>query len=241
MAMDILSFTDLVAILSGMTEEQSKPSSEGAGELRLFPLGIVLFPGVSMPLRIFEERYKLMIGECLDEDAPFGVLLIQEGVEVGGPAKPYRTGTTARITQVDKLADGRMNLATLGEGRFRIVETTQKLPYLKGMVEYLPEEVGEIGEGVLERARELFGEHMRNLAGLQSGWMREAKVPSDPGPLSYSIAHYLDLPSRAKQRLLELPAAGERLQYEIPLLEGANQRMREDLVKRNPYQDSRLN
>ena len=241
MAMDILSFTDLVAILSGMTEEQSKPSSEGAGELRLFPLGIVLFPGVSMPLRIFEERYKLMIGECIDEDAPFGVLLIQEGVEVGGPAKPYRTGTTARITQVDKLADGRMNLATLGEGRFRIVETTQKLPYLKGMVEYLPEEVGEIGEGVLERARELFGEYMRNLAGLQSGWMREAKVPSDPGPLSYSIAHYLDLPSRAKQRLLELPAAGERLQYEIPLLEGANQRMREDLVKRNPYQDSRLN
>ena len=68
-----------------------------------------------------------------------------------------------------------------------------------------------------------------------------APVPADPISLSYTIAHYLDLPRIAKQRLLEIPTAGERLKYEIPLLEGATERVREELVKRNPYQGPRLN
>ena len=71
--------------------------------------------------------------------------------------------------------------------------------------------------------------------------MRSAAPPNDPAVLSYSIAHYLDLPAIAKQRLLEVPQAAERLQYEIPLLQGAVQRLREETVKRNPYQGPRLN
>jgi len=221
--------------------EQPTRSDETIEELRLFPLNVVLFPGMPLPLRIFEERYKLMIGECLDEKAPFGVVLIQEGMEVGGPAKPHPTGTTARITQVERLEEGRMSLATVGERRFRMVDTVHELPYLKGRVRYLPEEMGDIAEGVLDRARQLFGEYIRGLAGLRGGWMRQADVPDDPGRLSYSIAHYLELPPRARQRLLEVPVIGERLQYEVPLLEGATQRLREELVKRSPYQGRRLN
>lgn len=223
-------------------EMQEQPTNpETTEELRLFPLNVVLFPGMTLPLRIFEERYKLMIGECLEADDPFGVVLIREGPEVGGPASPYRIGTTARITQVERLEEGRMNLSTVGETRFRIVETVQEHPYLKGRVEYLPEETGDIEEGVLEKARQLFGEYIRGLAGLRGGWMREADVPEDPGSLSYTIAHYLDLPSRAKHRFLQLHFTGERLHYEIPLLEAAIQKIREELVKRRPQNGPRLN
>ena len=182
-----------------------------------------------------------MIGECLEADAPFGVVLIGEGPEVGPPAKPHRIGTTARITQVEKLEEGRMNLSTVGETRFRIVDTVQERPYLKGRVEYLPEEMGDIGEGELERARELFGEYIRGLAGLRGGWMREADVPEDPGALSYTIAHYLDLPSRAKHRFLQLHFSGERIHYEIPLLESAVRMIKEELVRRRPQNGPRLN
>ena len=226
-------------ILSQHMEE--KPSSETTAELRLFPLNVVLFPGMSLPLRIFEERYKLMIGECLDAEEPFGVVLIQDGLEVGGPAKPHVVGTTARIIQVERVEEGRMNLSTTGERRFRIVETLQDVPYIRGKVEYLPEETGEIEAGVLDKVRQLFGEYIRGLAGLRGGWMRQADVPLEPGPLSYSVAHYLELPTQAKQRLLELPATGERLRYEVPLLEGSVKRARDELVKRSPYQGPRLN
>ena len=204
-------------------------------------MNVVLFPGMQMPLHIFEERYKLMIGECLDAGEPFGVVMIREGMEVGGPASPYLTGTTARITKVERLEEGRMNLATVGERRFRIVETLHQAPYLKGRVQFLPEETGDLDEGVLEKAGELFVEYLRHLSGLQGGWSRQDVIPADAGRLSYSIAQYLELPSRAKQRLLELPFIGERLQYEIPLLEGANQRVKEELVRRSPYKGARLN
>ena len=231
----------LRTILSTDMEEQPTPSNETTGELRLFPLGVVLFPGMPMPLRIFEDRYKLMIAECLEATAPFGVVLIQEGSEVGGPAKTYRAGTTARITNVERLEEGRMNLATIGEKRFRILDMVHELPYTKGRVEYLPEDMGEIDESELTKARDLFGKYVQSLAGLQGGWIREGTVPEDAGKLSYSIAQYLEMPTRAKQRLLELPFIGERLHYEIPLLEGAIQRIGEQLIKRSPYQGPRLN
>jgi Lon protease-like protein len=83
-------------------------------DLRLFPLQTVLFPGMRLPIHVFEERYQLMIRECIEEDAPFGVLLIKSGAEVGAPAVPHDLGTTARILQVQYLDDGRMNIFTLG-------------------------------------------------------------------------------------------------------------------------------
>ena len=220
-------------------EEQHQ--EEELSELSLFPLNVVLFPGMPMPLRIFEERYKLMINQCIDNSEVFGIMLIREGPEVGGGAVPHAIGTTARITDVERLEDGRMNLSTTGETRFQLVEPLYDAPYLRGKVRYLPEEVGETQGGVQEEAHELFTEFVRGLSALRGGWMRNASAPDDPGVLSYSIAHYLDLPAIAKQRLLEVPQAGERLQYEIPLLQGAVQRLREETVKRNPYQGPRLN
>jgi len=101
-------------------------------DLRLFPLQTVLFPGMRLPIHVFEDRYRLMIRECIEEDAPFGVLLIKSGSEVGGPAVPHDLGTTARILQVEYLEDGRMNIFTIGERRFRTIALNTTQPYLRG-------------------------------------------------------------------------------------------------------------
>ena len=85
-------------------------------ELRLFPLNTVLFPKMPLPLHIFEERYKLMITECMEADEPFGVVLIEEGSKAFGPlAQPHAVGCTARVVQVESLEDGRMNIITIGQ------------------------------------------------------------------------------------------------------------------------------
>ncbi len=107
--------------------------------LPLFPLNTVLFPGQVLPLHIFEERYRRMIGQCIEKSWPFGVTLIQEGEEVGGPAKPFEVGTTARVTQVERLDDGRLNIISVGEMRFRIASLDQvKDGYLRAGVTLWP-------------------------------------------------------------------------------------------------------
>ena len=78
--------------------------------LPLFPLNTVLFPGQVLPLHVFEPRYRKMIATCIEQGAPFGVALIQDSEQVGGPTKPYEVGTTARITQVERLDDASDNL-----------------------------------------------------------------------------------------------------------------------------------
>src|SRR5438105_13321345 len=106
--------------------------------LPLFPLEqVVLFPGMSLPLRIFEERYKVMIGACQVTDQLFGVVLIRSGSEVGVPAEPERVGCTARMVRVGRLPDGPMTILTVGEQRFRLMGPARLMPegYLVGDVE----------------------------------------------------------------------------------------------------------
>jgi len=112
--------------------------TEESRELPLFPLNTVLFPSLPLPLHIFEERYKLMIGTCAVTDNLFGVCLIKEGVEVGGSAEPFEIGTVARIAEIERMPDGRMNLMTFGTDRFRLLEIKQREPYLMGQVEIMP-------------------------------------------------------------------------------------------------------
>src|SRR3972149_2341330 len=88
----------------------------------LFPLNTVLFPQARLPLYIFEDRYREMINRCLDEDLAFGVLLIKEGSEVGGAAVPHSIGAAARIVDVARAEDGRMNIGVIGVTRFKLLE-----------------------------------------------------------------------------------------------------------------------
>ena len=107
-------------------------------DLPLFPLNTVLFPGMVLPLHIFEERYKLMVNRCLEEELPFGVLLIREGREVGEQAVPHEVGTTTVIAGATRLDGGQLNIVTIGHERFRLRSIRYDQPYLVGDAEPWP-------------------------------------------------------------------------------------------------------
>jgi Lon protease-like protein len=210
-------------------------------EISLFPLNVVLFPGMPLQLYIFEERYIGMIGSCLDRNMPFGVVLIKEGQEVGNPAEPYRVGTTARITKVVRLDEGRLNIMVRGEQRFELVNMTQRLPHLIGRIRYLGEgfepDPGQIQIDVANG----YVTFLRCIGALDGGWNSTANVPPDAENLSFSVASGIPLPLDIRQQLLETATARERLEQLCPLLQRANELLEEELVKRNPYQGPRLN
>ena len=222
-------------------EEQPHIPPDDLIELPLFPLNVVLFPGMVLPLHIFEDRYKTMIGDCIEREEPFGVVLIKEGPEVGGPAEPFTIGTSARVTTVDRLEDGRMNLLTKGELRFETASITQQVPHMVGQVRYLDEQPGEVQPNLLAEVGEQYTTFLRNLSSLSGGWTANAEIPEDPITLGYGVASNLDLPRSVRQDLLELDTAGQRLERLLPLLKRGNEALLEQVIKRNPFQGPRLN
>ncbi len=114
-------------------------------EIPLFPLHTVLCPGVALPLHIFEPRYRLMVGRCLAEDRPFGVVWIRDGREVGSTDLAVAAvGTLAEIREADRYSDGRYDIVTVGVERFRVLAVdTVSEPYLTATVEPLDEVVGD--------------------------------------------------------------------------------------------------
>jgi Lon protease-like protein len=192
-------------------------------ELPLFPLNSVLFPGATLPLHIFEERYKLMVSRCLEERSPFGVLLIRDGQEVGGAAEPFDVGTTARIARVQRLEEGRLNLICLGERRFRLTRRLSEAPYLTGEVELL-ESCDADGAGVRDLAEgvgELFGEYYRLSLAVSNQWARKVGMPASPGERADFIATRLAVDLWTKQRLLEELSVRRRLEMERETLSEA--------------------
>lgn len=189
-------------------------------ELPIFPLNTVLFPGASMPLHIFEERYKRMIGLCLDRGRPFGVALIRRGNEVGEAAEPFDVGTTAYITQVQRLPEGRMNLVCRGGQRFRIRRMTLREPYLVAEVEILQTEAGDEAQEreLAEAAGALFAEYTRLYLAISNQWARSIEMPSAPDALADFIASRLSVGLWSKQRLLEELSVRRRLALELDLL-----------------------
>lgn len=189
--------------------------------LPLFPLNNVLFPSFLLSLHVFEERYKAMIGACIERNEPFGVVLIREGTEVGNPAVPYDIGCTARILAVDRLDDGRMNLTVMGEKRFRLLEYSEAhLPYLIGRVETFDEDAREEGDLQLLtcEAVDLFVQYITLLAKRAGVPMPQVELPDDAMLLSYYIASAAQMPQEEKQQLLETADTAERLGKELVLL-----------------------
>ena len=227
-----------------MAQPQETPGQDPF-QLSLFPLNLVLFPGMALPLHIFEERYKAMIGDCLDRKEPFGIVLIKEGREVGEPAEPFRIGTTARIVQAETLEEGRLNILTRGEHRFELVEITQQLPHLAGQVKILDEDPGDEPSGVTAEITEGYSSFLRNLTALAGGWTARAQVPDDPVQLSFAVAASLatsiDIPSQVRQQLLEAATAKERLDLLLEPLNRGNEVLAAEVEKRNPYRGPRLN
>lgn len=227
-----------------MAEQQNIPPDDlpdDLVELPLFPLNVVLFPGMLLPLHIFEERYKAMIGDCIDREEHFGVVLIKEGPEVGGSAEPFTVGTSASIASVDRLEDGRLNLLTKGELKFETVSITQQVPHMVGQVRYLEEQPGEDQPALMAEVGKQYTTFLRNLSSLTGGWTANADIPQNIINLAYGVASTLDLPRPIRQELLELSTATQRLERLLPLLKRGNEALLEQVAKRNPFQGPRLN
>jgi Lon protease-like protein len=175
---------------------------EAIDRLPLFPLGLVLLPEEVLPLHIFEERYKLMIGECLEGESEFGILWMAD-------AGLREVGCTARVTQLlERMEDGRMNILVQGAEPFRLVRRIEELPYPAGDVELLEEDeedaVGdpETGAG----ARERYADLVERVTDERPSEDELAQLGA------YGMAATLDFALDAKQDLLELRSEHERMQ-----------------------------
>jgi Lon protease-like protein len=138
-------------------------------EIPLFPLHSVLCPGVALPLHIFEPRYREMVTRCVDRDEPFGVVLIREGRDVGTPpSRLAEVGTTARIRQAGRYPDGRLDIVTIGERRFRIDGVHDGIaPYAVADVSLLDEPLGGRENDLLRAADRVGRRFLRYLDLLQ--------------------------------------------------------------------------
>ena len=193
--------------------------------LRLFPLGTVLFPGMVLPLHIFEDRYRQMVHELLDGPEPrrFGVIAIRKGRETGieGVSSLYEVGCTATLRQTEEHDDGRFDLITVGTQRFRLESLDESRPYLQGDVEFLPEDDGD--SAAAGRAASLvaatFRDYLEALAARGLAQITIPDLPEEPVLLSYLVAATMivDLPDQ--QALLAEPDSLSRLAAERALLQ----------------------
>jgi uncharacterized protein len=154
------------------------------------------------------------------EDERFGVVLITEGREVGGPSQHSDVGTEARIVRSQRLPDGRAVLVVVGERRFEVVERLSVEPYPLALVEYLPEESG--GWPGLSQLRDQVERALRRCSALavESGESADVspEVSEDPLTASYQVASLMRISNPERQELLELPTAEARLERELAVL-----------------------
>ena len=204
-------------------------------EIPLFPLPLVLFPQVVLPLHIFEERYRLMINRCIEESATFGIVLIPLGSSTESESTIRRVGVTARVIQFDRIEDGRINIMAAGETRFRILEFTASKPYWTANVEFFEddreddEELQESYNNVVHFYREVH-RLAAQLRGLEFD-VEEVKIPVSPATLTHMVSFVLDVDPEAKQSLLEMTSVEGRLKTLAVHLDEAVQRLNAEIVR----------
>jgi Lon protease-like protein len=199
--------------------------------LPLFPLQTVLFPGVVLPLRVFEDRYRLLVQRLLaipeDEPRRFGVVAIKVGSEVGPDqiADPDRTlhriGCVAELRQVTDRDDGGYEIVSVGVEPFRIRAVDPNAePYLMAEVEPLPAESDESPELTVlaSRAKQVFTDYLAALSSIGGVRLSQFEMPDDPDVLSYLIGSAALLPVEDRQSLLEIRHTADRLRRELRLL-----------------------
>jgi uncharacterized protein len=192
--------------------------------LPLFPLGTVLYPGLLLPLNIFEERYRELVRDLLDGPQPrrFGVIAIRKGRETGvdGISALYQIGCTATVREVAEQDDGRYHLVTVGTQRFRLASLDNSRPYLQGEVDLLEEEIGdEAAAGLAVQAVQRgFHGYVEALASRESVEVTVPELPDEPLLLSYLVAASMILDLSVRQDLLAEPDAERRLGAERALL-----------------------
>ncbi len=182
-------------------------ASDMIQKLPLFPLNMVLFPGAPLTLHIFEERYRQMIGRCLEQSTPFGVVLIREGEEVGQPAIPHNVGTIAQINANVRMEDGRYYIAAVGQRRFRVQYALQRVPYIIASVVLLPEETGTEVVAAAKELRTIYERYWQAVAAATGFQPQVEKLPEDVVAMTYQLADRLQIDTERKQRWLEADVA----------------------------------
>jgi uncharacterized protein len=215
--------------------------------LPLFPLNTVLFPGLVLPLNVFEERYRALMRELLktDDSEPrrFAVVAIRDGHEVAptAPGMPDRTGVPERgaaagfgddplkafhpvgciadAATIREREDGTFEVLATGTTRVRLVSVETGGPFLTAVVEELPEETGEGAGALAEGVLRAFRSYQKRLAGARERTLTTgADLPDEPSVVSYLVASAAMLDIPAKQRLLEAPDTASRLREELTVL-----------------------
>ncbi len=191
------------------------------GELPLFPLRTVLFPGGRLPLRIFEQRYLEMAKACLRDGTPFGVCLIREGGEVGEPALPEALGCTARIAEWDMPQLGVLQVVARGEQRFRICSRRVQPDGLAlAGIELLPLEA----EATLDAQSDLCARVLRRIVEAAPAGLVESPPRYESGAwVSARLAELLPLSLASRQRLLEMDEARDRIEILRRLISSSGQ------------------
>jgi Lon protease-like protein len=203
----------------------------------VFPLGTVLFPGLVLPLHIFEDRYRTLVRELVartdDQPHEFGVVTLRYGWEVESPdfvaERPagdssvdaghlHEVGCTAELRQVNELPDGRFDIVTVGRRRFRVLKVEAgAAPYLTAEIEWLPEEDGPDDLAVLLAPRVLAA-FRTYLDLLRPDTDLIDQVPDDPTVLSHLVAATAQFTVEERQQLLAAPSTASRLRTELKLL-----------------------
>ncbi len=181
----------------------------------MFPLGAVLFPGMHLPLHVFEDRYRSLVSHLLElpeQQRTFGIVAIREGYEVGshGMQSAHRVGCEAHLAAVRSHSDGRYDIGVIGRRRLRLLDMDTSGAYLVGQVEYLDEPEGPAPGLAVERALRVFAAYRANLVQAHGDGPGDDH-PRPPLMLSYSLAGAVALTLRERQELLEAESASARL------------------------------
>ncbi len=181
--------------------------------LPLFPLSLVLFPGATIPLHIFEPRYREMLADCMEGERRFGLIFLPDGVaELELP--PGHVGCVAHIEQVKRFADGRANILVTGESRFAL-EHFRETDHPYHVADLLPvEDVAEPADALAAPARVLQASFERVARAARELTDDRAPIPDvgeDPSMLAFRVASLIDLDRTTRQRILASRSASERL------------------------------
>ena len=189
-----------------------------SSDFPLFPLALVALPGELIPLHIFEERYKTMIDECLEQEREFGIVwLADDGLR--------EIGCACEIDRVlERMDDGRINLVARGTRPFRVLERQGHLPYPAGVIEFVEDRGDEVEPELLDDARAAYSDLVRRATDEEP----DAEALAEMG--AYEMAATVDFGLDAKQGLLDLRSENARLRLVARLFRAAIKRL--DFVDR---------
>jgi uncharacterized protein len=207
-----------------------------------FPLHVVLFPHLPLPLHLFEERYRAMARDVMADGSPYAgrfvVSMITEGPEVGGEAVTQPVGTICEVRSAEQFPDGRWLLLVVGVARARVLEVNRSGPYALADVVEMDEPAGDGADALVPKVQRALDVYLatvkRFVARTASGgdaaeetpdmtasldeMLKPIQLPDDPVAASYAVAGVLQIELARKQTLLEAPDAARRLRAELELL-----------------------